>query len=133
MAKKIDKGVELLEETVGIGMSAVKGSRVEYCARMYLRKGDEVTSDYEIISQYREHLETETIEGVELVRHVTELGKRRVIAGVEKALLGMKKNGYREILVAPHLAYGVKGVSGRIPENALLRIKIWVRDVQNAS
>lgn len=133
MAKNIDKGVELLEEN-----GRDRHVRCERISRGVLRanvskKGDEVTSDYEIISQYREHLEIETIEGVELVRHVTELGKRRVIAGVEKALLGMKKNGYREILVAPHLAYGVKGVSGPIPENALLRIKIWVRDVQNAS
>jgi FKBP-type peptidyl-prolyl cis-trans isomerase (trigger factor) len=133
MAKRIDKGVELLDEIEGMGTPAAKGSRVKYCARIYLRKGDEVTFDSEMISNYREHLDTTILEGVELVEHTLELGKRCAIAGVEKSLLGMKKGGYREILVSPHLAYREEGIPGRIPENALLRIKLWVQDVQDAT
>ncbi len=47
--------------------------------------------------------------------------------------VGMKTNGYREILVAPHLAYRDKGVPGIVPENAMLRIRLWVRSVQTAT
>jgi len=130
VAKKIDKGIELLGEVEGTGTPARKGSRVKYSARMFLRRGDEVTFDCEMISKHREYLETKIIGDLELVIHTLELGRRRVIAGVEKALYGMKKGGYREILVSPHLAYGEKGVPGKIPENALLRIKLWVKDVQ---
>ena len=40
------------------------------------------------------------------------------------------ENGYREIQVAPYLEFCEEGLPGRIPGNALLRIKIWVQDVQ---
>ena len=127
------KGIDLLDETEGTGMPAVKGARVKYCARFFLRKGDEVTPDYEIIAQYQEHVTTAMIEGVELIEHDTVLGSRHAIAGVEKSLLGMCKGGYREVRVSPHLAYGEKGIPGRIPANALLRIQLWLRDVQEAT
>lgn len=127
------KGVELLDEVLGEGASAEKGAVVTYNARLFLRRGDEVTRDTEIISRARQHLTTRTIDGVELIDHVTELGKRRSIAGVEKSLYGMKKNGYREVLIAPHLAYGEKGVPDLIPANAFLRIRLWVQDVRRAT
>lgn len=133
MAGRIDKGIELLDETQGTGTPASRASCVRYCARIYLRRGDEVTLDTEMISKYREHLNTTIIEGTELVEHTLELGRRRAIAGIEKSLLGMKKGGYREILVSPHLAYREEGIPGRIPGNALLRIRLWVRDVKDAS
>ena len=70
-----------------------------------------------------------TIEGVEFVVHTIVPGRRQAIAGAEKGLLDMKKSGYREILVAPHLAYREKGLPGSISENALLRIKLRVQKV----
>ena len=133
MKNKLVKGIDLLDEIEGTDAPAVKGSRVKYCARMYLRKGDEVSFDSEMISNYPEHLTMKVIEGTELVEHTLEIGKRHAIAGIEKALVGMKKNGYREILVSPHLAYREKGIPGMIPENAMLRIKLWVQDVRSAT
>ena len=133
MAKSIAKGITLTEESVGEGPEAGKGDIVTYNARMFLRRGDEVTRDDQIISRARDHLQTRIIEGVELVDHVTELGKRRPIAGVEKSLYGMRKGGYRQIHVSPHLAYGKDGVPGLIPANAMLRIQLWVQDVRKAT
>ena len=133
MGRKLSKGVEVVEEIVGEGPAAEKGSKVTYNARFFLRRGDEVTRDGEIISRVRDHVKIRVIDGVELIDHVTELGKRRPIAGVEKSLYGMRKAGYREVLVAPHLAYGEAGVPGVIPANAMLRIQIWVQDVRAAS
>ena len=98
-----------------------------------MRKGDEVTQDASIISRARAHVQIRTINDVEVIDHVTELGKRRTIPGIEKALYGMKSNGYREVLVSPHLAYREKGIPGLIPENAMLRIQLWVRDIRHAT
>ena len=126
---KLTKGIELLDEVIGEGPEAIKGAAVTYNARFFLRRGDEVTPDAEIISRARGRLRTRIIDGIELIDHMTELGKRRTIAGVEKSLQGMRRNGYREVLVSPHLAYGERGVPNLIAANAMLRIQLWVQDV----
>ena len=130
MNNKKTKGIEIIEEVIGEGPEAEKGSFVTYNARFFLRYGDEVTRDAEIISRIKDHVITRIVDGTELIDNVTQLGKRRPIAGVEKSLCGMRKNGYRQVLVSPNLAYGEKGVPGLIPANALLRIQIWVHDVR---
>ena len=129
---KLANGIELIEEVIGQGPAADKGAVVRYNARFYLRRGEEVTRDREIIARARDQIETRVIGGIELIDHVTELGKRRPIAGVEKSLYGMRKSGYREVLVAPHLAYGEGGVPGLIPARAMLRIQLWVQDIRPA-
>jgi hypothetical protein len=84
VAKELTKGIELFDEILGEGPAAEKGTVVTYNARYFLRRGDEVTRDAEIISGAREHLMTRVIDETELISHVTELEKRRSIAGVEK-------------------------------------------------
>lgn len=129
----IAKSVELIDEMPGEGQEAGKGTAVTYNARFFLRQGDEVTHDTKIISKAREHLATRFIDGVELIDHVIRLGRRESIAGVEKSIYGMKKGGYRKVLVSPHLAYGEKGVPGLIPANALLTIQLWVHDLRKST
>ncbi|MGI9308656.1 MAG: FKBP-type peptidyl-prolyl cis-trans isomerase [Gammaproteobacteria bacterium] len=131
MLGKIAKGIELLLDVPGDGPAAKKGSEVTYNARLFLRKGDEVTVDARSIALYGDQLQTRSIEGVELIDHVTTLGKRRPIAGVEKSLFGMQAGGYREVLVSPHLAYGDDGIEGLIPPEAMLKIRLWVQAVDN--
>ena len=130
---RLAKGIDLLQETSGTGAAAGKGDIVTYNARLFLRKGDEVTQDASMISGSRAHLSVRSVDDVELIDHVTELGKRRAIAGIEKSLYGMKAGGFREVLVSPHLAYREQGIPGLIPENAMLRIQLWVRDIRQAS
>jgi len=130
---KLAKGIDLLQETAGTGVAAGKGDSVTYNTRLFLRKGDEVTQDASIIARSRAHLAVRTVDDVELIDHVTELGKRRAIAGIEKSLYGMRTGGFREILVSPQLAYREKGIPGLIPENAMLRIQLWVRDIRQAT
>ena len=100
--------------------------------RLFLRRGEEVTRDSEIIARARDHLTIRIVDGVELIDHVTELGKRAPIAGVEKTLVGMRRRGYREVLVSPHLAYGDAGVPNLVPANAVLRIQLWVQEIRKA-
>ena len=126
----IAKGIELLHEIEGEGRPADKGSRVTYNARFYLRRGDEVTPDLRSIALYGEQLETRLIDGVELIDHVTTLGKRQSIAGVEKTLSGMRAGGHREVMVSPQLAYGAAGLGDLVPPHAMLRIQLWLQAVE---
>lgn len=133
MATQLAKGIKFLKDSPGEGPGAEKNCVIIYNARMFLRRGEEVTRDSQAIILYRSRLNTRFIDGVELIDHTTTLGKRQPIAGIEKSLYGMQSGGYREILVRPHLGYGQSGIKGQIPPNAMLRIQLWVQHVQPAT
>ena len=127
----LKRGIKLLEEHEGIGEPVKKGDRVVYNLRMFLNQGEEVPLN----ERQAEHLPAEmirTIEGDRLVDHRTTLGSREAIAGVEHSLIGMKKGGYRKLQVSPHLAFRDKGLPGLVPPNAVLVVKLWLRDVLSA-
>ncbi len=52
------------------------------------------------------------------------LGQRRVIAGWEQGLLGMKVGEKRRLTIPPDLGYGAKGAGGVIPPNATLVFEV---------
>jgi hypothetical protein len=56
---------------------------------------------------------------------------RQTMAGVERALIGMKVGGYRKVRVSPHLAYRDKGISDLIPPEAVLIVELWLRGIVN--
>lgn len=97
---------------------------------MYLRRGEEVTRDYEMIARYGDRVPTRLVAGVELVEHTTVLGKRQALAGVERMLTGLSPGSFREAMIPPHLAYRDKGVKNLIPPNAMLRVQVWVHAVE---
>ena len=122
----LDKGVKILSETLASGIAAKKGDTVAYSARFFLRRGDEVTPDFASIEKYPGIHELFVVDGVELIVHRTPLGRRQSIAGIEKTLEGMTPGSFREVEIAPHLAYGEKGLGDLIPANALLRARVWL-------
>jgi len=129
VAKQLDKGIELIEDLPGRGAIAENGFQIVYNARFFLHHGDEVTYDQRSIALYRDQLSIRKIDNVELIDHTTILGKRQTIACVERSLYGMQAGGFREILASPHLCYGERGIDGLIPQNAMLRVQLWVQDV----
>lgn len=52
------------------------------------------------------------------------LGERRVIAGWEKGVVGMKVGGKRELVIPPELGYGARGAGNVIPPNATLKFEV---------
>ena len=52
------------------------------------------------------------------------LGQRRVIAGWEMGLVGMKVGEKRRLTIPPDLGYGAKGAGGVIPPNATLIFEV---------
>lgn len=127
---KLSSGLEILEYLEGEGPIAEPGHTVIYNIRIFLNHGDEVPMNP--TSQGRQETkgaETRCVEDQTFIDHTTVLGKRRVIAGVEKALIGMRVGGYRKVRIGPHLAYGSRGAPPKIPSNAVLNISLWLREI----
>jgi len=122
--------IEVLSESIVEGTTASKGSTIKFSARLYLRRGDEVTPDFKSIERYGDRVPTREVEGIRLIEHSTVLGKRRTIAGIERMLGGLSAGSFREAIIPPHLAYGKKGLGDLIPPNAMIRAKVWVHDVE---
>ncbi|XP_077153586.1 peptidyl-prolyl cis-trans isomerase FKBP11 [Ranitomeya variabilis] len=54
------------------------------------------------------------------------LGKKQVIPGLEKSLLGMCVGEKRKVVIPPHLAYGKRGFPPSIPADAVLQFETEV-------
>ena len=127
----IKSGIKLLEETEGQGVAAKKGDQVVYNMKLFLNKGDEVPLNERQAKNMPDHLShmIRTEGDYKFINHHTTLGKRESMAAVEYSLVGMKEGGYKKIKASPHLAYGDKGIPGLIPQNAVLTIELWLREI----
>jgi FKBP-type peptidyl-prolyl cis-trans isomerase len=96
-------GLDIEETKVGTGAAVRLGDRVTVRYSGFLNRGDAFQRD--VIATFR-------------------LGERRVIAGLERGVDGMKAGGIRKLRVAPHLAYREAGVPGVVPPNAVLVFEV---------
>jgi FKBP-type peptidyl-prolyl cis-trans isomerase len=106
-------GVKGEDITVGTGIRPERGSVITIHYRGFLHRGDQFRSSYD--------------EGRPLR---IQLGRREVIAGLERGMLGMRVGGRRRLVISPHLAYGEAGVPGVIPPNAVVIVEVELLDVQ---
>lgn len=125
---EVARGITLLREIQGQGPPAARGDRIIFNMRIWLNRGDEVPL-ITIQAQHVPEQRIRTVAGEKFVDHTAVLGKREVIPGVERSLMDMKAGGYRKVRVSPHLAYRDKGLPGMIPQNAVLEIEIWLREI----
>lgn len=102
-------GIRIIAETEGAGVQAQKGDVVCFDCAAFLNKGT-------VLHPRRSE------QG--------RLGSRRLIAGVEASLVGMRAGGYRKVRISPHLAYGPAGIDGKVPPNAVLIYEVWLTSVQ---
>ena len=58
------------------------------------------------------------------------LGQRRVIAGWEQGLQGMKVGESRRLTIPPELGYGERGAGGAIPPNATLVFDVELLEIR---
>lgn len=104
-------GVEYEDLEVGNGPTAARGCAVEVEYDLYLNRGDPVQ---------------------ESKKHSFRIGERRVIAGLEYGVEGMRVGGKRRIRVGPHLAFREAGVPDKVPPNAVLEFRVSLLSVQPA-
>ena len=124
---RLPRGLEVIEDHEGSGEAAMRGDHVTYNVRIFLNRGDEVPLNE---TQAQAGLPPHILRnegGRVLNDHKTVLGSRETVAGIEKALLGMKSGGRRKVRAGPHLAYR------RIRPNAVLTVEIWMREVERNS
>lgn len=121
-------GLTLLEEREGGGRPAQRGDQVVYNSCTFLNKGEEVRVQEEQIRSLPKDV-IRIVDNATLIDHTTQRGSRQTIAGVERALIGMKVGGYRKVRISPHLAYRDKGVLGFIPADAVLVVEVWLRAI----
>lgn len=96
-------GVEYEDAVAGDGPRVERGSVVTIRYDLFLHQGERVQTDMLV---------------------TFELGHRRVIAGLEYGVEGMRAGGQRRLRVSPHLGYGEQGLPGVIPPNALLDFRV---------
>lgn len=101
------KGIEITDLTVGTGPEVTQDDCVAVNLRIFLRRGDEVSSSPALGP-----------------RRIIALWRRDSMAGLLKGIPGMRVGGMRQIVISPHLAYGEAGLPRRIPANALLRCEV---------
>ncbi len=58
------------------------------------------------------------------------LGQRRVIAGWEQGVVGMRPGEKRKLTIPPDLGYGSRGAGGVIPPNATLNFDVELLGVK---
>ena len=59
-----------------------------------------------------------------------KLGQRRVIAGWEQGLQGMKVGEKRKLTIPPDLGYGARGAGAAIPPNATLVFDVELLEIR---
>ncbi|MEE6465668.1 hypothetical protein FKM82_006639 [Ascaphus truei] len=59
------------------------------------------------------------------------VGKGQLIAGMDKALIGMCVNERRFVKIPPSLAYGSEGLSGVVPPDAVVHFDVLLLDIWN--
>jgi len=109
-------GVELLEDTPGLGALVEKKVFYDFRLRMWLSHGDPIrwTQPWGLYDRGR--IEDD---GTTLFTSL-RVDREYMFAGLLYGVEGMKVGGTRRIRVAPHLAYRETGVPGVVPPNALL-------------
>lgn len=105
-------GVEYEDLEVGNGATADRGATVEVEYSLFLNRRDCVQDNQ---------------------KYSFRIGERRVIAGLEYGVEGMRVGGKRRIRVAPHLAYRDGGVPDSIPANAVLEFRVSLLSVTSSN
>jgi hypothetical protein len=112
----------LVADVSGDGESVRRQHQYRIRLRMWLNQGEPVrwTQAWGPVGIARLDENGETL--------LTEIRVDRgsLINGLFYGLDGMRVGGTRRLEIAPHLAYGERGVPGVIPPNAVLRVEVTV-------
>ena len=115
-------GLELLSESLGEGPLVEPGNTYLIRLKMWLNKGDPVRWPSPWGAVDHSHLEDN---GETLISDL-RIDRHSLFNGLFHGVGGMRIGGVRRLLIAPHLAYGGRGVPEIIPANALLTVEVTI-------
>jgi len=95
-------------------------------------KGREALAGDKVVVHYKGTLDDGTVFDTSVGRGPFEfaLGKRQVIAGWERGVVGMRVGGKRTLVVPSELGYGTRGQPPKIPPRATLHFDIELLEVK---
>jgi uncharacterized protein len=124
LRQRLRSGLTLLADVPGLGDPVRRQHNYRIRLRLWLNKGEAVRwlRPWGPVGAARLEDNGETL--------ITEVrvDRRSLISGLFYGLEGMRVGGTRRLEIAPHLAYGDRGVPGIIPANAVLTAEITIRD-----
>ncbi|MGD2172157.1 MAG: FKBP-type peptidyl-prolyl cis-trans isomerase [Gammaproteobacteria bacterium] len=113
-------GIKLLEDRPGSGDPVERLRVYRVRLKMWLNKGEPIRWEQPWGLVDRAHLEDD---GSTLVTDL-RVDRENLIAGLFQGVEGMRIGGRRKIRISPHLAYGDRGIPGRIPPAAAILAEI---------
>lgn len=115
--KTMKSGIDIEDIKIGTGQVAQKNDYVLVHCIFFLNRGEQVV----VFNSYNDN------------QFVIHLKSRDFIPGLLQGIVGMHEGGERHIKIAPHLAFGEKGVPGKIPPDALLKCKVKLLQIVDES
>jgi len=120
--RRLRSGLTLLEDFPGAGDPVLRQHNYRIRLRLWLNKGEAVRwqSAWGPVGVARLDDNGETL--------VTEvrIDRRSLVNGLFYGMDGMRVGGTRRLEIAPHLAYGDRGVPGVIPAGAVLTAEVTI-------
>jgi hypothetical protein len=122
LRKRLRSGLMLLVDVPGAGVQVQRQRTYAIRLRLWLRPTEPLRWQTGSERLGRARVEDN---GAALVTEV-RIDRRSLVAGLFYGVEGMRVGGMRRIEIAPHLAYGDRGVPGTIPPNATLTAEITI-------
>jgi len=122
LRRRLRSGLTLLADVAGSGEPVQRQRNYMIRLRLWLRKGEPVRWKMAWGGVGVARLEDN---GETLVSEV-RIDRRSLVNGLFYGVEGMRVGGTRRLEIAPHLAYGERGVPDVIPQNAVLIAEITI-------
>ena len=124
LRKRLRSGLTLLTDIPGTGDLVRRQHNYRIRLRLWLNKGEAVRWQ----AAWRRIGAAALEEGGHTLITEVRIDRRSLISGLFYGVDGMRVGGTRRLEIAPHLAYGDRGVPGVIPAGAVLTAEITVLD-----
>jgi hypothetical protein len=122
LRRRLRSGLTLLEDFPGAGEPVLRQHNYRIRLRLWLNKGEAVRWQLAWgpvgVARLDDNGETLTTE--------VRIDRRSLVNGLFYGVDGMRVGGTRRLEVAPHLAYGDRGVPGVIPAGAVLTAEVTI-------
>lgn len=120
-------GIKVLDDSIGRGEPVERQRVYRVRLKLWLNNGDPVVWDRPFGLIDRAQLE----DGGATVVTDLRIDRENLFAGLFQGIDGMRVGGRRKLKISPHLAYGERGISGRIPPNAVVVAEIEFIEERN--